>query len=118
VTRWVLVTVVTLVLAGMVGVALARHFGRSGGRLSIAVSVVSLWLAAWVLWSFIAGLAAHWGMLAWYDTGLFALLALIGGFWQYRTHVRTGREHGLAVFVGGQLVWLIILLVQNGSFER
>jgi hypothetical protein len=117
-TRWALVTVVILVLTVAVGVALARAFGKSGSRLSVALSVVSLWVAAWVLWSFAAGLAAYWGAIAWYDTGLFALLALAGGVWHYRTHVRAGRERGLVIFVGSQLVWLLILLVQNGAFSH
>lgn len=104
-------------LAGIAGVAVARALGWSGSRLSAAVSVTSLWLGAWVLWSFAAGLAARYGVLAWYDGGLFGLLSLAGGAWQYRTEVRDGRQRGLIVFVSGQLLWLVILLVQNGAFS-
>jgi hypothetical protein len=38
------------------------------------------------------------------------------GFWHYRVRLARGREQGLVVFVGGQLVWLVIVLVQNGVF--
>ena len=117
-TRWALAAAAALILAGVATVAVARYFGRSGSRVSIAVSVTAHWLAAYVLWSFAGGLAAHWGALDWYSTTLFALLAVAGGMWQYRTHVREGRQRGLMVFVGGQLVWLVILLVQNGLFQN
>jgi hypothetical protein len=40
------------------------------------------------------------------------------GFWHYRVRLARGRESGLAVFVGGQLAWLVILLVQNGVFRQ
>jgi hypothetical protein len=98
-------------------VAVARAFGKCGSRLSVAVSLVSLWLAAWVLWTFAAGLAACWRAIAWYDSRLFGVFALAGGVWHYRTHVRAGRDRGLAVF-GERLAGLFILLIQNGAFSE
>jgi hypothetical protein len=118
VTRWGLAGAVALMLAGIATVAVARALGKSGSRASIVVSVVAHWLAAYVLWSFAAGLAAHYGALGWYDGTVFGLLAVAGGVWQYRTHVREGRQRGLAVFVGGQIVWLVILMLRNGAFSN
>ena len=46
------------------------------------------------------------------------ILAIAGGIWQYRTHVRRGREPALAIFVGGQLLWLSVILFQNGVLSR
>lgn len=94
--------------------AVARFLGRSESRASILVSVIAHWLGAYVLWTFAAGLAYRYGVLAAYDSYLFVVLAVVVGFWHYRMRVERGREQGLAVFVGGQLVWLLILLVQNG----
>ena len=76
------------------------------------------WLAAWILWSFAGGLAARHGVLETYDGTLFAVVAVAGGFVQYRAQVRHGRESGLAVFVGAQLLWLGVVLVQNGILGR
>jgi hypothetical protein len=95
-------------------VVVARFFGRSESRASILVSVIAHWLGAYVLWTFAAGLAHRYGVLAAYDSYLFVVLAVVVGFWHYRMRVARGREHGLAVFVAGQLAWLVILLVQNG----
>jgi hypothetical protein len=75
-------------------------------------------LSAWVLWSFAGGLAARHGVLETYDGTLFALVAALGGFWQYRTQVQQGRERGLAVFVAAQLRWLGVVLLQNGVLPR
>lgn len=115
-TRWAVAAVGGLILAGVATVAVARLLGRSGGRVSVAVSVMTLWLAAFALWSFAGGLAARYGALAWYEPSLFAPVALAGGLWQYRTQVRDGQERGLAVFVGGQLLWLVVVLARNGAF--
>ena len=117
-TRWALAAAALLIVAGVATVALARLFGKSGSRVSIGVSVIAHWLAAYVLWNFAGGLAAHYRWLDWHDGGAFALLAIAGGIWQYRAHVRQGRERGLAVFVAGQLVWLAVLLVRNGALAR
>jgi hypothetical protein len=117
VTRWTVAVVAAVILGGIATVALARLLGRSGSRASILVSVVSGWLAACVLWNLAGGLAVHYGWLAWHEGAVFVGLALVGGLWQYRTEVRRGRERGLAVFVGGQLVWLVIVLTRNGVFQ-
>ena len=82
------------------------------------VFVVGMWLAAWVLWSFAGGLAARYGALDRYDGSLFAALAAMGGVWQYRVQVRQGRDRGLTIFVAAQLLWLSIVLVQNGALNR
>jgi len=95
-------------------VTVARALGWSGTRLSILGSVVALWLTAYVLWGFAGGLAAHHGLIARYDGALFAALAVAGGAWQYRTHVRRGRDRGLTVFVAAQLFWLVVVMARNG----
>lgn len=64
------------------------------------------------------GLAAHYGALERYDGTLFTIIAVLGGIWQYRIYVRKGREPALAVFVGAQLAWLGVVLVQNGVLGR
>ena len=116
--RWVWLTAGVLVIAGLAGLATARLVGRRGSRFSVLLTVVSGWLAAWVLWGFAGGLAAHYGVLQTYDGTPFTILAIVGGIWQYRTHVRRGREPALAVFVGGQLLWLGVVLVLNGVLSR
>lgn len=118
VTRWTLAAFGLLILLGAGGVALARFFGRSGSRASILVSVVAHWLCAYVLWSFAGGLARQYGLVDTYETSWFLLLALVGVVWHYRLQIRAGREQGRAVFVGGQLLWLVIVLVQNGVFRN
>jgi hypothetical protein len=113
-TRWSLATLAAILVVGLGALALARLLGRSGSRASLAVSVVAQWLGAYVVWNFAGGLALHYGALAVYDGTLFSLMALGLGLWQYRTRLRAGREPALAVFVGGQLVWLAVVSVQNG----
>jgi hypothetical protein len=41
------------------------------------------------------------------------LFALVGAWWHYRA-LAVGKERGLAVFVGAQLVWLGVILYRNG----
>lgn len=113
-TRAAIITFVVILALGAGAVAVARFLGRSESRASILVSVIAHWLGAYVLWTFAAGLAHRYGVLTAYDSYLFVVLAVVVGFWHYRMRVERGPEHGLAVFVGGQLVWLVILLVQNG----
>lgn len=117
-TRWALVTFVLIMGLGAATVVAARFFGRSDSRASVLVSVIAHWLAAYVLWTFGAGLAHRYGLLAAYDSYLFVVLAVVVGFWHYRVRLARGREPGLVVFVGGQLAWLVILLVQNGVFRQ
>jgi len=114
-TRWALATIAALLFLGIAVAAAARFFGRRGSRASIFVSVVSCWLGAWVLWSFAGGLLVRYGVLSTYHGALFAPVALLGAVAHYRAHVRAGRVEGLAVFVGGQLAWLAVVLVQNGA---
>jgi hypothetical protein len=114
VTRWTLGLGAALVLGAIVAVTVARALGWSGSRLSVLGSVVALWLTAYVLWGFAGGLAAHYGLIARYDGGLFGALAVCGAVWQYHTQVRRGRDRGLTVFVAGQLVWLVIVMARNG----
>ena len=113
-TRWTLAIGAVLVLGAIVTVSVARALGWSGSRLSILGSVVALWLAAYVLWGFAGGLAAHYGLIARYDGSLFAALAVAGAFAQYRAQVSRGRDRGLTVFVAGQLIWLVIVMARNG----
>lgn len=106
--------VIVLVTAGTV--ALARIRGKSGSRLSILLSVVAHWLAAYAVWTFAGALALHFGVLRSYDATWFGALALVLGALQYRTRVGTGPEPALAIFVGGQLAWLLIVGARNGFF--
>jgi hypothetical protein len=112
--RWALATLGVLLLIGVGAVTLARLFGKSGSRASVGVSIIAHWLAAYVLWSFAAGLAVTAGLLTTYQTAAFAALCLLGAILQYRAHLQAGRERGLAIFVGVQLAWLVFVLLQNG----
>lgn len=114
-TRWALVLSGVVLLGGVVSVAVARRLGKSGSRPSVLVSVVALWLAAWALWGLAGGLAARYGLLDRYDASLFAVLAVMAGAWQYRTHVRQGRDRGLTVFVAAQILWLAVIMARNGA---
>lgn len=117
-TRWALLALVAVLLAGAAAVGVARFLGLSGSRASILVSVTAQWLGAWVLWSFAGGLAVRHGVLERYDGALLGLLALGLGWWQYRTRLVAGPERARAVFVGGQLAWLGFVLFQNGVLGR
>ena len=117
-TRWALLAFVVIFGLWTAAVLVARFFGRSESRASILVSVIAHWLGAYVLWTLAAGLAHRYGAIAAYDSYLFVLLAVVVGFWHYRIRVERGREQGLAVFVAGQLAWLVIVLVQNGVFRQ
>jgi hypothetical protein len=117
VTGVVLAALAMLVLTGAAIVALARVSGRSGSRGSILISVVAGWLAAYTLWTFVGGLARSWGALDAYNAAPFGVLALGLGAWQYRTWLRAGRQPALAIFIGGQLAWLVIVAAQNGLFD-
>jgi hypothetical protein len=114
VTRFALILSVLMLVSGALTVAIARRLGKSGSRPSVFVSVVASWIAAWALWGLVGGLAAHYGLLDRYDGTLFAALALVAGAWQYRLHVRQGRERGLTIFVGAQILWLVVVMVRNG----
>ena len=113
-TRWALAVSVVLLLGGVATVAIARRLGKSGSRPSVFVSVLALWIAAWAVWGLVGGLAAQYGVLQRYDGTLFAALALTAGALQYRTQVRQGRERGLTVFVGAQILWLVVVMARNG----
>ena len=113
-TRWVFALSAILLLGGIATVAVARRLGRSGSRPSVFVSVLALWIAAWALWGLVGGLAAQYGLLQRYDATFFAALALAAGALQYRTQVRQGRERGLTIFVGAQILWLVVVMVRNG----
>jgi hypothetical protein len=112
--RWALSLLISLLLLGAAMMVAARLFGRSGSRGSLVLSIVARWLGAYVLWSFVGGLALRYGLLTAYDGAPFALLALGGGYWEYVTTVTRGRQRGLLVFVGIQLAWLVVLLYRNG----
>ena len=114
--RWAASTLLAvLVLTGLTVIG-ARLLGLRHARASILVSVIAQWLGAFVLWSFAGGLALHYGILTSYSGQFFALVALGGGLWHYRTATASGRERGLMVFVGVQVSWLVIVLAQNGFF--
>ena len=113
-SRWALGTLAVLFLLGVGAVSLARLFGKSGSRASVGVSITAYWLAAYVLWSFAAGLAVTAGVLTTYQTPVFAAICLLGAVFQYRAHLQAGRDRGLAIFVGVQLAWLVFVLLQNG----
>ena len=113
-TRWALLTLGAFILLGVIGLATARFFGKSGSKLSIQISVAAHWFAAYVLWSFAAGLAAKYRLISEYEAGWFVIFALVGAWWHYRARLAGGLERGLAVFVGAQLVWLVLILYRNG----
>ena len=113
-TRWAFATLAALLVGGALLVWVARFLGKSGSRGSVLVSVVAHWLAAYSIWNFVGGLALHYGFLTAYHGGFFAALALVGGIWHYRAAVHTGPDRGRVVFVGAQLAWLVVVLVQNG----
>jgi hypothetical protein len=114
VTKWALATLGAFILLGVLGVTTARFFGKSGSKLSIQISVAAHWFAAYVLWSFTAGLAAKYRIIGEYEAGWFALFALIAGYVHYRARLAGDAERGLAVFVAAQLVWLFVILYRNG----
>ena len=113
-TRWAFTLTALLIAGGVAAVWWARLRGKSGSRGSVLVSVLSGWLAAYVLWSLAGGLAARYGVLTTYNGPLFGAVAVVAGTWQYHTQVRQGRERGLTIFVAAQLVWLVVVIVQNG----
>ena len=113
-TRWSLLTLGAFIALGALGVAAARFFGKSGTRLSIQVTVVAQWLGAYVLWSFAAGLASTYGWIGDSEATWVVPFAGLLGWWHYRVRVRAGAERALAIFVGAQLVWLVVILVRNG----
>jgi hypothetical protein len=114
VIRWAASTLLAVLAVAGLTMLGAHLLGRRNARASILVSVIAQWTGAFVLWSFTGGLALHYGVLASYPGQLFALVAIGGGIWHYRTAVRVGRERGLTVFLGVQLAWLVIVLLQNG----
>jgi hypothetical protein len=116
--RWTWLGAGLLVIGGLLALGAARLAGRPGSRPAVLLSVVTAWLGAWVVWGFAVGLAAHNGAMATYNGTLFTALAVAGGVWQYRTQIRHGRQQGLAVFVAGQLLWLGVVLWQNGVLDR
>jgi hypothetical protein len=113
-TRWAVTFAVVLVVGSATVVWFARRLGKSGSRASILLSVVAGWIAAWALWTMAGGLAAQYGVITRYDSAVFAALAVGAGIVQYNAQVRQGREHGLAVFVGAQLLWLAVVMARNG----
>jgi hypothetical protein len=115
VTRWLVLSLGGALGLAALTVVAARWLGRSGSTAAALVGVLAQWLGAWVLWSFAGEMARRGGLLSVYDAAVFVPLALVGAVVQYRTHVRAGRERGLAVFVGFQLAWLGVVLVRNGA---
>jgi hypothetical protein len=117
-TRVSLAALALLLLAGGGATALARLRGTGSPRASLLLSVLAQWLGAYVLWTFAGGLLHAAGVIGRYDPTLFGLLALALGVWQYRVRRHAGRDAAALVFLGGQLAWLLVVLVQNGFFTR
>ena len=115
--RWAASTLVAVLVITGLTVLGARLLGRRHARASLLVSITALWMGAFVLWNFAGGLALHYGLLSTYSGQIFALVALGGGIWHYRTAVASGRDRGLTVFVGVQVAWLVVVLLQNGAFR-
>jgi hypothetical protein len=59
VKRWAWLLAGLFVLVGLVGLGAGRLTGRPGSRPSTLISVVTMWLGAWVLWGFAGGRAAQ-----------------------------------------------------------
>ena len=114
--RWALLGAAAVVLLGALETLAARFLGVRVARVSSLMTVIVQWLAAYVLWTFAGGLAMHAGFLTVYQPLLFVGLALIVGAWHYRARVAASHERARVIFVAGQLVWLVILLIQNGAF--
>lgn len=112
--RWAFGLLAVLLAGAALTVGAARLLGRSGGRASVLLSVVVQWIAAYALWTFAGGLAVHYGVLRAYESGWFAAVAVIGGYWHFSLRAQARIEPARAVFVGGQLAWLAIVLVRNG----
>ena len=115
-TRWGLATLGALLVIGAAGVVLARFFGASGSRPAAMVTIASHWIAAWVLWTFAAGIAMRAGVVTAYEPALFAVVALGGAMFQYRALTAGAADRARAIFVGAQLAWLVVVLAQNGLF--
>ena len=116
--RWVLVGAAALVVLGVLEAAVARLFGARVARVTSLLAVLVQWLAAYVLWTFAGGLAVHYGVLAVYEPMFFVALAIVAGIWHYRARVTAGRERGRVIFVGSQLLWLVVVLARNGLFRN
>src|SRR5262249_54965575 len=58
VKRWIWLTAGLIILVSLAGLWTSRLAGRRGSRFSVLITVVTGWLAAWVLWGFAGGLAA------------------------------------------------------------
>src|SRR5262245_11306512 len=112
--RWAASALLAVLLMSGLVVLAAHLLGRRSARASILISVIAQWMGAFVLWSFAGGLALHYGVVARYPGHFFALVALGGGIWHYRTALASGRERGLTIFLGIQLAWLVLVLLQNG----
>ena len=115
-TRWGFATLAAIFALGVAGVYVARMFGGSGSRAAAMVTVASQWIAAWVLWTFVAGLLLQMGVLSTYESAVFPLVALAGAWLQYRSIVAGAPDRARAVFVAVQLAWLVVLLIRNGVF--
>ncbi|MBI2204213.1 MAG: hypothetical protein HYU41_10230 [Candidatus Rokubacteria bacterium] len=113
-TRVGLATLAVVLVLGVAGVWLARALGLSGSRAAAIVSIASQWIAAWAVWTFAGAIAVHAGVLPGYEPTLFAAIALGGGLAQYHFLVRGAADRARAVFVGAQLAWLLVVMVQNG----
>ena len=113
--RWALLGALVVIALGAIEAAIARMRGTRAARVSSLVAVIVQWLAAYVLWTFAGGLAMHAGLVTVYQPALFLVLALVAGVWHYRARVALNRERARVIFIAGQLVWLVILLVQNGA---
>ena len=113
--RWALIAAAAVVVLAAVETVVARMLGARVARVSSLVAVIVQWLAAYVLWTFAGGLAMHAGLVTVYQPALFLVLALVAGVWHYRARVALNRERARVIFIAGQLVWLVILLVQNGA---
>ena len=112
--RWIWLAAGVVIVGSLLALGASRVIGRRGSRPATVISVLTGWLGAWVLWSFAGGLARTYGLLVEYYSPAFAVIALLGAIFEYRAHMRAGRERGLAIFVGVQLAWLVLVLLQNG----
>jgi hypothetical protein len=115
-TRFTLAALAVVVVATIGTVAVARAFGASGSRASAMSSVAAHWLAAWVLWGFGGHMALQSGLLTVYEPAFLAALGLPAAWWQYRAVVAAAPDRGRAIFVGAQLAWLVVVLLQNGLY--
>ena len=117
-TRWAWALAGAALLAGLAGLVAARALGRSGSRPAAMLSVVTGWLGAWVVWGFLGTLAVGGGAGPPAHATHSGAVGRARGAGPCPTQQAQRPGRRVVVFVGGQLVWLGVVLLQNGVLGR